>query len=304
MTKEESKDRDDDHGGPSGTLRVEVGDSDSCQIHKTLRFCLFGCEEKPPYGPTDHTSDMFLGLIRNVVQRYYPETFWDITMDYFTIQSSMDSYPTSYGVYDGVIVPGSYNSAYDANPWIERLKQELQQVLVPQDVPVLGVCFGHQVLAHSYDQGQATKCPAGPQGGGRVMECTETGTGLLGQTNVSLLYTHGDMVQQLPPHASALGGNDRVPIQSAVYYSSSSKQEKIAAVTFQAHPEYASEGPYQPTLRHILHEMVGRGDLDQETAEQSLQHIKENWQELERDSFHVILQSGIALGWFPDLPPN
>jgi GMP synthase-like glutamine amidotransferase len=48
--------------------------------------------------------------------------------------------------YDGCVIPGSLASTYDSDEWIVSLKAAVKR-LHGQRKPMLGICFGHQVLA-------------------------------------------------------------------------------------------------------------------------------------------------------------
>lgn len=50
------------------------------------------------------------------------------------------------GNYDGIIVSGSTASVYDdSRPWIEE-QCNLVEECIERDIPLLGVCFGHQLV--------------------------------------------------------------------------------------------------------------------------------------------------------------
>lgn len=271
-------------------------------IGKTLELLFIGCEAKPPYGGYEHTANMFLQLISRALESCATTTNKVVIQVYSTSQGN---YPSQEALEkcDGVILPGSFNSAYDQDQWVLQLKEWIQAELVAKKRKTLGVCFGHQIYAHSFEQGQAVKCGAGPQAGRKTSALTEDGKKWLfsGSSNdsMNLYYTHGDMVEKLPPQASNLGGNEKVPVQSAIYFADTSNKEAIA-ITFQAHPEYAGDRQLgmEKTLNEIMQVMKGRGDISEEDWKQAKEDAAAQWDLVEKDSIGVMVAVGKTFGWF------
>lgn len=65
--------------------------------------------------------------------------------------------------WDGVVVTGSPAMVSDREPWSEKTAQWINQA-VTASIPLLGVCYGHQLLAHALG-GEAGYHPEGRESG-------------------------------------------------------------------------------------------------------------------------------------------
>lgn len=62
-------------------------------------------------------------------------------------------YPSKVGNFDIYILSGSKFNAYDRKtvPWIDKLILFIQEIAAHKNnIKVLGVCFGHQILAEAF----------------------------------------------------------------------------------------------------------------------------------------------------------
>ena len=295
---------------PATVLQRIVEGTTKLSEPQELRLLFLGCESQPPYGPYEHTATLFLDLITRALETMGAPTY-HVTIDVYHVSKQHFPPRSAVAEYQGVILPGSFNSAYDSEPWIKELSTLIQEELVAKQRPTLGICFGHQLYAHSFPDGGAIKCPSGPQAGRKVSQLTSMGQQwlhgeILGTENLptrtsalQLYYTHGDMVEKLPSQGHCLGGTKEVPIQAAIYLSST--DQKPIAITFQAHPEYASSKSLglQGTLNPIMKAMNDRQDI----SDQELQHAAEDasleFDAVEAHSIRTMITAGRLLGWFP-----
>lgn len=128
---------------------------------------------------------------------------------------------------DGWIITGSRASVYDDEPWIRTLSEAVSR-LHDARAPIIGICFGHQLLAHALG-GQTARSEQGWGIGAREFETRVEGL----PSPVSLLMSHQDQVIELPPSARVLGSSEYCP--NAIFAIDDH------AVGVQGHPEFTPE---------------------------------------------------------------
>lgn len=130
-----------------------------------------------------------------------------------------------------VLITGSPESIYDGQPWIPEAKAWLKDAIAA-DVPILGVCFGHQLLAELLG-GRVGRNPLGWEFG--TAEITLTPEGLQdplfeGLSSPLISHeAHQDVVLELPPGATVLATSPRDPHHALRL------RERVWSVQF--HPE-------------------------------------------------------------------
>ena len=109
----------------------------------------------------------------------------------------------------GLVITGSHAMVSDREPWSEALVPWLQAV-VRRQTPVLGICYGHQLLAHALG-GEVTLHPEGVEiGTVSVHRHAESASDPLlgGLPEVfEAQATHWQSVRRLPEGAVLLAGN-------------------------------------------------------------------------------------------------
>ncbi|BBO67714.1 GMP synthase [Desulfosarcina alkanivorans] len=114
----------------------------------------------------------------------------------------------------GIIITGSHDMVTDRHPWSEKTAGWLKQA-VEADIPVLGVCYGHQLLAHAMG-GVVGDNPRGREIGTVTIRLTEPGRQdpLLGgrpETSLPVHACHSQSVLELPAGATLLAASDMDP---------------------------------------------------------------------------------------------
>ena len=130
---------------------------------------------------------------------------------------------------DGWITTGSRASVYDDAGWIGEAETFVRKV-ADSDRPFVGICFGHQLLAHTL--GAEVKRAAGGWGVGVLpMSVVQSEDWMIPvRSTVRMQYMHADQVTEPPAGATLLGEAAHCPV--AMF------QSGPRLLGIEAHPEF------------------------------------------------------------------
>lgn len=149
--------------------------------------------------------------------------------------------PASPQQCDAWLITGSKFGVYEDHSWIPKLEALIQQAYT-QDVPVVGICFGHQLIAQALG-GKVVKSDKGWSLGVSEyqIDSAPNWQSLLSQNGAdrpveaafSIQAYHQDQVVELPKDTQVLASSTFCP------YAALSFNDR--AISFQGHPEFAAD---------------------------------------------------------------
>jgi GMP synthase-like glutamine amidotransferase len=171
-------------------------------------------------------------------------------------------YPDSFDDYDVVLLTGSKADSFSDEPWVRELRRRVTELL-QQRKKLLGICFGHQLIAHCLGA-QVGRAPNG-WGMGRLSYDWVGTTPLkpaAAGAPVSLLASHQDQVLSMPPGATLLARSEFCPIAAYAI------DDQVLCV--QPHPEFVEA--YSSYLLDKRRDRVGEERYATARAALSLPH--------------------------------
>ena len=137
-------------------------------------------------------------------------------------------FPSNIEDYDAYIITGSKSGVYEDLPWIALLANFVK-VLHQHKKPLIGICFGHQLIANVLG-GNAGKASTGWEIGVKAATLNAAGSHFVGAEPFKLLYSHQDQVLEPATGAVVLASTPGCPIAMTTL------GDHI--LTFQGHPEF------------------------------------------------------------------
>jgi GMP synthase-like glutamine amidotransferase len=152
-----------------------------------------------------------------------------------TFSARHGHYPASFEGYDAVLLTGSRADSFSDEPWVVALRERVTRLLQEQH-KLLGVCFGHQLIAHCLGA-PVQRAPRGWRVGRQAYDWLgapeHLGLAPGQKPRMALLASHQDQVLALPAGATLLASQPDCPV--AAY----ALGDQVFCI--QPHPEFTPE---------------------------------------------------------------
>ena len=197
----------------------------------------------------------------------YPQMFASLLnraandFEYRTYSVVRGEFPESVDDCDGWLITGSRHGAYEELDWMLKLETFIRE-LVARQIPLVGICFGHQIVAKALG-GEVVKSEKGWSVGVSTYAITGKHPWMEQTSDDIRIYSfHQDQVVQLPAGAEIFLSSEFCPNAGYTYGDS--------VMTIQAHPEF--EEIYEVTLLNLYAGNI----VPRPAAEKALRWIDES----------------------------
>lgn len=191
----------------------------------------------------------------------YPEMFarllgeLDADLEFKTYEVQRGDLPASVDEVDAYLITGSKTSVYEPEQWIADTEVFLRKAHAAKK-KMLGVCFGHQLLAQALG-GKTVKAEQGWGLGVHHYQLSDAAGdyGKAGE-DFSMLVSHQDQVVENIPGAEVLASSDFCP--------NAMVKVDDHILSFQAHPEFTKH--YSESLLKLRREVFGDDNVEKALA--------------------------------------
>jgi len=181
-----------------------------------MRLGILQCGHTPDGMPT-HQGDYDQKFVELLGADSFDYTTWAVVDNVF---------PPNVEAADAWLLTGSRYGAYEKHDWIPPLESFIREIYAA-DVPMVGICFGHQIMAQALG-GKVEKFSGGWSVGRVTYQLNDSPDG-----RASVMAFHQDQVVELPPEATVVGSTDFCRYAALVYGDK--------AFSLQPHPEFDGE---------------------------------------------------------------
>lgn len=184
----------------------------------------------------------------NILPHFWgsPDLCYYVRSPGFTLhvrRGPQDDLPADPKKYDRILISGSLTSANDTSPWTHRLEDFIRRA-VQEKIPMLGVCFGHQMIARSLGGADFVRKAQIPEFGWSQIDVKHPTPLFDGLPKSFHSYSsHFDEVSRLPKDFKLLASSEVCPIQAF-------EVDHLPVFGIQFHPERSFEQGQQAYLGH------------------------------------------------------
>ena len=162
----------------------------------------------------------------------YPAMFGQLLGDGFEIETF--DVPSGHfpdpGAHDAVLITGSPAGVYEPLPWIAPL---MQFIRAAKDSKMVGICFGHQVMAEALG-GHVEKSNKGWGAGLHRYSLSHGEPWIDSAVGIAIPASHQDQVVIQPPNTDVVAASDFTPYAGLAW-------TDRPAISFQFHPEFSPD---------------------------------------------------------------
>jgi GMP synthase-like glutamine amidotransferase len=160
----------------------------------------------------------------------YPQMFEGLLgpgfeVESFDVQNGQLPVPGEHGAY---LITGSPAGVYDPLPWIDPLMQFIRSA---NGAKMVGVCFGHQVMAEALG-GHVVKSDKGWGAGLHRYSVLRSEAWIDTAGTIAIPASHQDQVVVQPPNTEVVAASDFTPFAALAW-------TDRPAISFQFHPEFS-----------------------------------------------------------------
>ena len=149
--------------------------------------------------------------------------------------------------YQAAMVLGSYSSVHENLKWHQELANWSLSAL-EKGLPVLGICFGHQLIAKHFGAkiGKVSTFPTALEGSRQIV-CTSDYKDFLQEEKFELFISHKNEIKNIPDVLMPLASSDNSEFEVVAH-------RTLPFIGVQAHPEASSRFTKGTLTNPISHE--------------------------------------------------
>ncbi|MBN2408848.1 MAG: type 1 glutamine amidotransferase [Candidatus Aminicenantes bacterium] len=164
-----------------------------------------------------HRKNIRVAIIDNAIEPsiYHPVEHWGKFLDapFASFRAPDGRFPALKGEFTHFILTGSEASIVEREPWVDGEVAFVQDVAA-RGFPLLGSCYGHQLIALALGEADRVRRCAQPEVGWYPIQIVEK-SGLLGEKGVAFAFcSHFDEAVGLGSEYRVLASTPRCPIQA------------------------------------------------------------------------------------------